>query len=314
MSTVFRVEKSGNFTVMSNYHLKDRRLSYKAKGLLSVMLSLPPDWDYTLGGLAVIANDGAAGVRSAVRELERYGYLVRVQLRDERGRMSVNEYAVYESPELNPNFSPELDTEHGQAQREKARDFFVSPSSENPPTDNPPTEKPTRSTYNKLNTYKSKTQISNHSSSRASRAEREDEDRIFCEENNSVCQSSEYYRDVIRGNIDYDFLYENRENPVLKINIDRIDELISIMASVLCSRKKTVRVNGEELPLEDVKRRFLELDRDHIDYVLTALDRSSADVRNMRAYLITALYNAPDTMESYYEAWVKRELRGKNSP
>ena len=74
MSTVFRVEKNANYTVMANYHLKDRRLSYKAKGLLSEMLSLPPDWDYTLSGLAVIAADGLDGVRSAVRELEKYGY------------------------------------------------------------------------------------------------------------------------------------------------------------------------------------------------------------------------------------------------
>ena len=104
MSTVFRVEKNGNFTIMSNYHLKDRRLTYKAKGLLSEMLSLPPDWDYTLTGLALIANDGIDSVRSAVKELEKYGYLVRFQRRDEHGRMSVNEYAVYENPELNPNY------------------------------------------------------------------------------------------------------------------------------------------------------------------------------------------------------------------
>ena len=98
MSTVFRVEKNANYTVMANYHLKDRRLSYKAKGLLSEMLSLPPDWDYTLSGLAVIAADGLDSVRSAIRELEMFGYLVRYQSRDERGRMSVNEFIVYENP------------------------------------------------------------------------------------------------------------------------------------------------------------------------------------------------------------------------
>ncbi len=67
MSTVFRVEKNRNYTVMSNVHLKDRNLSYKAKGVLSVMLSLPPDWDYTLNGLAVIANDGIDSVRRALK-------------------------------------------------------------------------------------------------------------------------------------------------------------------------------------------------------------------------------------------------------
>ena len=107
MSTVFRVEKNANYTVMSNIHLKDKRLSYKAKGLLSEMLSLPPEWDYTLSGLAVISADGIDSVRSAVRELEKYGYLVRSQRRDERGRMSVSEYKVFENPEQNPNYVPD---------------------------------------------------------------------------------------------------------------------------------------------------------------------------------------------------------------
>lgn len=119
MSTVFRVEKNGNFTIMSNYHLKDRRLTYKAKGLLSEMLSLPPDWDYTPGGLAVIANDGIDSVRSAIKEPEKYGYLVRFQRRDERGRMSVNEYAVYENPELNPNYTPSKSDNAAQAAPKK---------------------------------------------------------------------------------------------------------------------------------------------------------------------------------------------------
>lgn len=97
MSTVFRVEKTANYTVMSNTHLKDRRLSYKSKGLLSVILSLPPEWDYTITGLAVIATDGVDSVKTAIKELEKYGYVTRSQLRDERGRMAQNEYVVCSS-------------------------------------------------------------------------------------------------------------------------------------------------------------------------------------------------------------------------
>lgn len=83
----------------------------KAKGLLSVILSLPPDWDYTVTGLAVIAADGVDSVKTAVKELEKYGYIVRKQLRDELGRMARNEYRVYESPADNPDFvSDEEDT------------------------------------------------------------------------------------------------------------------------------------------------------------------------------------------------------------
>jgi len=131
MSTVFRVEKTANYTVMSNCHLKDRRLSYKAKGLLSEMLSLPPDCDYTLRGLAVIAKDGVDSVRTAVRELEKYGYLVRSQKRDERGRMSVNEYIVYENPDQNPNYASsneKTENPHTNSKGKSAKKASVKPN------------------------------------------------------------------------------------------------------------------------------------------------------------------------------------------
>ena len=84
---VFRVEKTRDYTVMANHHLKDRRLSLKAKGLLSVMLSLPEEWDYTLKGLAVISKEGVDAIRESIRELERAGYVARSRKRDEQGRL-----------------------------------------------------------------------------------------------------------------------------------------------------------------------------------------------------------------------------------
>ena len=167
MSTVFRVEKTANYTVMSNTHLKDRRLSYKSKGLLSVILSLPPDWDYTITGLAVIAADGVDSVKTAIKELEQYGYVTRTQFRDERGRMVRNEYRVYENPADNPDYvpseqvSPEQDAPDENAAEhkpnssapkiKKKRNFSVSPSAENPSTVTPTTDNPTADTIEKLN-------------------------------------------------------------------------------------------------------------------------------------------------------------------
>ncbi len=72
---VCRIEKTKNYTVMSNCHLRDKRLSLKAVGLLSVMLSLPEDWDYTTRGLAIICKDGVEAIGAALRELEHCGYL-----------------------------------------------------------------------------------------------------------------------------------------------------------------------------------------------------------------------------------------------
>ncbi len=98
MSQVFRVERTKNFTVMANYHLKDKRLSLKAKGLLSVMLSLPDDWNYNMKGLARLSKDGLDSVRSTVKELERYGYVTRHRIRTETGQLADTEYLVRERP------------------------------------------------------------------------------------------------------------------------------------------------------------------------------------------------------------------------
>ena len=91
MTVVFRVVKTKNYTMMSNQHLKDKRLTLKAKGLMSVMLSLPENWDYTLRGLSAISREGVDAVSEAVKELERSGYVIRNRKRDERGRLSGTE-------------------------------------------------------------------------------------------------------------------------------------------------------------------------------------------------------------------------------
>ena len=98
MSTVFRVVKNSNYTTLSNYHFKDKRLSWKAKGLLSTMLSLPDDWNYTIEGLATLSDDGIKSTNSGLAELEKCGYLVRTQLRGENGRFGMTEYVIYEQP------------------------------------------------------------------------------------------------------------------------------------------------------------------------------------------------------------------------
>ena len=95
---VFRVEKTKDFTIMSNHHLRNPNLSLKAKGLLSLMLSLPEDWDYTTKGLAQICKEGVDSIGTALKELERYGYLTRRRLRCENGQLGDIEYTIHETP------------------------------------------------------------------------------------------------------------------------------------------------------------------------------------------------------------------------
>ena len=120
--SVFRVEKTKGYTVMSNHHLRNHTLSLKAKGLLSQMLSLPDDWDYTLQGLAQINKESIDAIREAVRELERAGYIKRSRERDERGCLRGTVYTIYEQPHAEP--TPE------------------EPTQEKPALDNPTLEKP----------------------------------------------------------------------------------------------------------------------------------------------------------------------------
>ena len=96
---IFHVKKTTDYTVMSNHHLRDKSLSLKAKGLLSQMLSLPEEWDYTLQGLAYINREQIDAIRQAVHELERAGYIVRTRERDSRGRLRGAEYTIYEQPQ-----------------------------------------------------------------------------------------------------------------------------------------------------------------------------------------------------------------------
>jgi len=100
---VFRVEKTKGFTVMSNHHFRNRELSLKAMGLLSLMLNLPDNWDYTLKGLSTICGDGISSVRAGLVELEQHGYVVRERMRDEHGRLAHTEYSIFEVPPTSPN-------------------------------------------------------------------------------------------------------------------------------------------------------------------------------------------------------------------
>lgn len=99
MEAKFKVEHLKDFTVMSNYHLRDRKLSLKAKGLQSLMLSLPPTWDYTLKGLSAICGDGVDSISSALKELENAGYVIRKRLRNAQGRLCGTEYIIHQVPQ-----------------------------------------------------------------------------------------------------------------------------------------------------------------------------------------------------------------------
>ena len=114
--SVFKIEKNNNYTVMSNYHLRDKNLSYKAKGLLSFMLSLPDDWDYSMNGLVAISKESIKSIRNILHELENNKYLIRTRMQGEHGRFYYD-YSIYETPyDISPYYQKGY-TDSGNTQK-----------------------------------------------------------------------------------------------------------------------------------------------------------------------------------------------------
>ena len=152
---VFRIEKTRDYTVMSNHHLKDRTLTLKSKGLLSMMLSLPDEWNYTTRGLAAICREGVDSIGAALKELETHGYIRRTQLRDEKGKITDTEYVIYEMPQCEPPSSP------GTPLPGTAKPYTENPDMGIPDTAEPCTENPAQLNTNQPKTDLSSTELSN---------------------------------------------------------------------------------------------------------------------------------------------------------
>ena len=285
---VFRIERTRDYTVMSNHHLRDKALSLKSKGLLSMMLSLPEDWNYTTRGLAKICKEGVDAIGGALRELESAGYIVRHQLRDRQGRISDTEYVIYEQPQPKAPDMPQPDT--------------ASPDTENPYLDDPDTEKPAELNIEKSKTQKSNTQGSSTDSipfrgfAAARPPERKGRDAMSVEE-------MESYRDLVLENIEYDHLC--REFTTYQ---EDLDEIVELIVETVCARRKTTRIAGADFPHEVVRSRFLKLDSSHIEFVMECLHNNTTEIRNMKQYLLTVLFNAPTTISNHYTAQVNHDM------
>ena len=300
---VFKVERNKGYTVMSNHHLRNKELSLKAKGLLSQMLSLPEDWDYTLAGLSFINREKIDAIREAVKELERAGYIVRSRERDEKGRLRGTDYVIFEQPQTPPvSDLPKLE----------------NPTLDNPTLENPTQEKPTLENPTQLNKdiqktdlpkkEKSNTDLSNtdsipilspnpspYAGAAATPPERK---------RTEAAQSAfEIYEEIIKDNISYDVLVQDRQ-----LDRERLDELVDLMLETVCTRRKTIRVAGDDYPAELVKAKFMKLDSEHIRFVLDCMSENTTKIRNIKQYMKAALFNAPSTIGSYYTSLVAHDM------
>ena len=285
---VYRVQRTRDYTVMSNYHLKDKGLTLKSKGLLSMILSLPEEWNYTTRGLASICKEGVDAIGSALKELETAGYIVRRQLRGANGRITDTEYIIYEQPQ--PKKLDMLPSD------------VVSPDTENPDMVKPDTEKPAELNIEKSNTEKTITYGSSTDSIpfrepvAAQLPERKGRDAMSVSE-------MESYRDLILENIEYDHMC--REFTTYR---EDLDEIVELMVETVCAKRKTTRIAGSDFPHEVVRSRFLKLDSEHIRFVMDSLQKNTTEIRNMKQYLLAVLFNAPTTISNHYTAQVNHDM------
>lgn len=295
---VFRVERNAGYTVMSNHHLRNKDLTLKAKGLLSQMLSLPEDWDFTLAGLSYINREKIDAIREAIRELEKAGYIVRTRERDEKGRLRGADYVIYEQPQQPTSDLPTLE----------------NPTLDNPTLEKPTLENPTQINKDILNTNlpkkdKSITDLSNTDSipilSQEPLPFTEDAAEPTERKGKEAATESavEIYREIIKDNIDYDILlHDNR------FDTDRIDEIVDLILETVCTARKTLRIAGDDYPAELVKSKFLKLNSSHIEFVLDCMKQNTTKVRNIKQYLRAVLFNAPSTIDNYYTALVAHDM------
>jgi len=294
---VFRVEKTKNYTVMSNHHLKDKTLTLKSKGLLSLVLSLPEEWNYTTRGLAAICKEGVDCIGASLRELESAGYLERNKLRDDKGRITDTEYIIYEYPQSypqgNPENKPNTDNPHTPLPR------TASPCTENSYMDEPPTENTAQLSIDRVIKKEVITDsLNTHQSiprGRGSYPQSSPIDRI------DEIDKFNKYREIIYGNIEYEYLVDRYER-------ESLDEIVETMLDYICGKRESVKIGGAEYPPEVVKSRLLKLDSSHIEYVLDCIKGNTTKVRNIRAYLLTTLYNAPATIDHYYRTLVNHDM------
>lgn len=343
---VIRVSKTKGFSVMSNYHLRDKNLSLKAKGLLSMMLSLPDGWHYTIRGLASICKEGVESISSGIRELEKCGYVRRHQPNID-GKFQEIEYVIYEMPQneaasISENktpckesseketvpeasgsqvpgqdtFSPDISSLHPDAEKafpcpaDTGTAYPKTPHTEIPYAGNPYTDRPTPENpstenpdalYNteRSSTERSNTGFINYPSINPEGMDRAEEDLLRQLGAQKATGEYETYCAIIKENISFDILCLDHPG-----EREMLEGIVELLAETVCSKSAYIHIAGQELPREVVRSRFLKLDKSHIEYILTSFSKNTVKVRNMKAYLLASLYNAPVTISPYYQNWV----------
>ena len=296
---VYRVERTQGYTVMSNYHLKDTALSLKAKGLLSMFLSFPDDWNYSTRGLASICKEGVEAIGNTIKELEKAGYILRRQLRGANGRITDTEYVIYERPQAPEPPAPE-DTGPDTPPDTGAPDTDL-PDTGNPDMVQPDMAAPDMGNRPELNIKKSKTKRSITQRSKTHSFSPPAPPKTPAAPVEGMKEILEK-RAEIEEQIEYDLIAD-------QCNREQLNEFVEIMLEVALSKSPTMKIGRDaEYPTAYVQHRFEQLTSAHIEKVLDGIRENTTRVWNTRAYLLAALFNAPSTTDNHYTMLVNHDM------
>ena len=255
-SSVCRVNKNANYTVMSNYHLRSTNLSLKAIGLLSKVLSLPENWDYSISGLTAICKEKETAIKAALDELKHWGYLNVTKLMPNETNSGRIEY-VYDFYEYSEKDTPDADRDDDDTYAKvssvrKAPQGAEKQGIENLPLEILPIEKQAVENQGQINTKK--------------------------------ISEKEIYTEVVKTNIDFPYFAEWLGDE------EEAEEIIQMIVRRICSRKKTERICGQDFPREVVKSTMLKVDINVLENAIEQMKRAD-NVRNYESYLISTLFN-----------------------
>ena len=297
--SVFRIEKNKNYTVMSNHHLRNKELSLKSKGLLSLMLSLPEEWDYTLKGLSIICKEGIDAIRVSILELEKHGYIERERKRNAKGQLANTEYIIHEHPisVIPKSEKPMLE-----------KPVLETPILDNPTQEKPALENPTQINKDKTNTKKLNTdgikyQSINQTGKPVSTFAVQPPPSVSTLDGTRWIDRYEQNKELVKKNIEYSTLLYSYEKSI-------IDEIVTVMTEVLTVDTPYYTIEKKQYPMELVRKRFLEIDNKRLEAFMLDFSRRNEKIYNTKAYLITSLFNIPATADTNLSNMVRHDMYG----
>ena len=313
--TKYTIKKEKDFVQIPNSILTSADISLKAKGILALMLSLPDNWKFSIEGIASKCKESKECISNAIKELESAGYVKRTMKHGDDGKITGMEYEIFEEPytvveteehneekhcdDKSCTANPPAE-KHLTEERSEEKPLEDKPSTENPSMDLPMKGKPSEENPWGNNTIINKKENNNILFNNIQSNPISSKNKISFN-----MSEIELTRFNVEENIDYDILVERFPN-----RIAMIDEIVGLIVEVLCSNRETITIASDTHPIEQVKKRFKSIDSGHIEYILECLDKNTTDIRNIKQYLLSVIFNAPQTMDNYYTAAVKHDLYG----